>query len=111
MYIQDCLPSCLVHVDEGFVPQEAGVVHKNVHLAKSVDCSFYDFAACFTACAISYSSTTGSSDLIDDERWVGKVIYQNRCSELCKGKSVASTKTDVAMLAVVFLLQLDAQYH
>lgn len=93
MDLHDDVPHLVVHVGEGLVPEDTGVVDEDINAAVSINRALHNGIAVRHIGLVSDSLATEFLDLLDDGVWVYEVVHDDLGTQFGEEKSVCATKT------------------
>ena len=93
MDIDDGVPEVVVHVGEGLVTQNTGVVDKDVNATKGIDGRLDNSFTVFTRGLVANSLSTKLLDLLNNRVGVDQVVHDNSSAKLGKLQAIGTPKT------------------
>ena len=93
MNIDDGVPEVVVHVGEGLVTQNTGVVDKDINASKSINGRLDNSLTVFTRGLVANSLSTKLLDLLNNGVGVDQVVHNNSSTKLSKLQGIGTAKT------------------
>lgn len=93
MNVDNSVPEIIVHVGEGLVTKDTGVVDQDVNAAESINGSLDDGVAILAGGFVANGLSTHLLDLLDDRFGIDQIVNHHGCTELSEQKTVRAAQT------------------